>query len=383
MGKKYTYEDIKFTIESLGFVLLSKEYKGYKDKLIIKDNEGYFYFNYFINLISKNHKSIKFHKNNPYTIQNIKLWCKLNNKNFEILSGIYERNNIKLKWKCLKEGCGEIFEATWNDIYGGRGCGYCNGKQVGLSNCLATKNPEFAKEWHPTLNGDLTPWDVTEHSNKDVWWLCKDNLKHEWHLKINARINGNTNCPYCSGRYPTEENNLLVINPKLCEEWDYKKNKKSPEEYTPSSGQYVWWKCLECGHEWKAIISNRSLLNSGCPKCNESKGEKQLDIILSKYNIPHDSQYTFDDLKGVGDGLLRFDVPIFWDKEKTQLRMLIEYDGIFHFEKQYENDGHESIVIHDKLKDEYCKIHNINLLRIPYWDFDNIESILEKELEVM
>jgi len=117
---------------------------------------------------------------------------------------------------------------------------------------------------------------------------------------------------------------------------------------------------------------------SGCPQCSESKGEKELDRILTKYNITYDSQYTFDDLRGVGGGLLRFDKVIFWDKEMTQLRMLIEYDGIFHYEKQYEDDGFETTQEHDKRKNEYCELHNINLLRIPYWDFDNIEDIINK-----
>lgn len=60
--------------------------------------------------------------------------------------------------------------------------------------------------------------------------------------------------------------------------------------------------------------------------------------------------------------------------------MLIEYDCAYHFGKLYENDGYEIRVIHDKKKDDYCKQNNIPLLRIPYWEFDNIENILSKEL---
>lgn len=37
---------------------------------------------------------------------------------------------------------------------------------------------------------------------------------------------------------------------------------------------------------------------------------------------------------------------------------------------------------HDKKKKEYAESHNIELLEIWYWDFDNIEKILEKELAV-
>tara|TARA_B110000285_G_scaffold180449_1_gene203483 strand:+ start:85 stop:225 length:141 start_codon:yes stop_codon:yes gene_type:complete len=35
---------------------------------------------------------------------------------------------------------------------------------------LAEVNPELAEEWHPTKNGELTPFDVTKGSNKKVWW---------------------------------------------------------------------------------------------------------------------------------------------------------------------------------------------------------------------
>ena len=37
---------------------------------------------------------------------------------------------------------------------------------------------------------------------------------------------------------------------------------------------------------------------------------------------------------------------------------------------------------HDKRKREYAKDHNIKLLEIWYWDYDNIEEILNKELDL-
>ena len=33
-------------------------------------------------------------------------------------------------------------------------------------------------------------------------------------------------------------------------------------------------------------------------------------------------------------------------------------------------------------KTQYCNDNNIKLIRIPYWDFNNIEKILKKELKV-
>ena len=379
---KLTYIEVKKYIENLGYKLISKEYINNREKLIIKDKYGYYYTIKLNNLKAGYFPSIV-EKRNPYAIQNIKLWCKINQKPFELISEIYEEKDKKLQWKCLKEECGEIFKSSWNGIRNNYGCGFCDGKQVGLSNCLATKNPELAFEWHPTKNGDLTPFDVTPGSDKKVWWICEKG--HEWQAVIASRNHNGRYCPYCTHNLPSEDYNLLIINPKLCEEWNYNRNDKFPHEYCPNSNKKAWWKCYKGNHEWEATINSRNNGN-GCPECNESKGEKQLDYILSKYNFPHSSQYTFDDLRGIGGGLLKFDVPIFWDEEKTQLRLLIEYDGRQHYEwieGWITKDGFETLQIHDERKNVYCENNNIKLIRIPYWHFNNIEEILNRELNII
>jgi len=55
------------------------------------------------------------------------------------------------------------------------------------SNCLATVKPELTKEWHPTKNGSLTPYDVVIFSNKKVWWKCPEGDDHEWLATIASR----------------------------------------------------------------------------------------------------------------------------------------------------------------------------------------------------
>jgi len=138
---------------------------------------------------------IKFSKYNPYTIQNIKLWCKLNNKPFELLSEEYISNDKDLLWRCLKNNCKEIFNMSWASISLIKKCPYCRGYRIGLSNCLATKRPDLASEWHPTKNGDLTPYDVVCNSNNKVWWKCKI-CEHVWKASINNRNKGR-GCPQC------------------------------------------------------------------------------------------------------------------------------------------------------------------------------------------
>jgi len=331
-------------------------------------------FNEFKNRTGYN----KFHPSNPYTLKNIALWLKINNKRFKIYSKKYKKANIDLQWKCLKRDCGEIFEYSWNKISQKNiGCPYCSGHKVNIKNCLATKRPDLIEEWHSIKNGDLTPYDVTCGCIKIVWWQCKKG--HEWQDSINNRTNiiHNRNCSYCIGKRPSKDYNLSIINPKLSEEWNYNKNRKKPEEYTPVSGQRVWWKCRECGHEWKAQISNRSNGN-GCPECSESKGEKKISEYLNINKIYYIPQKEFEGLIGLGNGNLSYDFYL------PDYNLLIEYQGGQHekfikwihiiyenFEKQLE---------HDKRKKEYAINNNINLLEIWYWDFDNIEEILDKYL---
>ena len=164
--------------------------------IYLKDNYGYLYDKIGIHSIRRGSIPLKFIKSNPYTIQNIKLWCKLNNKPFELISEIYKNNSEHLEWKCLKEDCGEVFQSSWGTIHNNHNCPYCTGNKTGLSNCLATKNPELAKEWHPTKNGDLTPYDITSGSGKQVWWQCK-NCKNSWQTSVSTRAYYNTQCPEC------------------------------------------------------------------------------------------------------------------------------------------------------------------------------------------
>lgn len=185
-------------------------------------------------------------------------------------------------------------------------------------------------------------------------------------------------CPFCRGKKVSKDNCLETIFPEIANDWNYTRNKLSPKEYLPHSNKKVWWICKE-GHEWEASINNRTGNGRGCPTCCESKGEKEIRKLLEKWNITFKPQFTYDNLIGINRGLLKFDFAVF-DNDKS-LNFLIEYDGIFHYEKQYENDGHERLAKHDKLKNEYCDINKIKLIRIPYWEFNNIEEILCEEIE--
>ena len=110
-----------------------------------------------------------------------------------------------------------------------------------MNNILAIKNPELSKQWHPTLNEDLTPNDVTCYSNKKVWWQCSKNKEHIWKSTIYNRHCGN-GCPYCIGRLVSDNNRLSIINPKLSKQWHPTLNGGlTPFDFSYGSSKEIWW----------------------------------------------------------------------------------------------------------------------------------------------
>ena len=175
----------------------------------------------------------------------------------------------RIWWKCSK---GHEWQAMIANRNRGRGCPYCSGKKVLKGyNDLQTVNPVIAQEWNYKKNNDLTPMDVTQSSNKQVWWKCGKG--HEWESKINNRSNGNS-CPYCSGRYAIKgESDLQTVNPTLAKEWNNERNNGlTPADVLPNSNKKVWWKCNK-GHEWQARIADRNR-GRGCPECRKNSLER-------------------------------------------------------------------------------------------------------------
>lgn len=64
-----------------------------------------------------------FHKNNPYTIENIKRYLKINNLNIELLSNEYVSNSTGLHCKCKIDGY--EWYPCWGSLNSGHGCPKC------------------------------------------------------------------------------------------------------------------------------------------------------------------------------------------------------------------------------------------------------------------
>ncbi len=131
---------------------------------------------------------------------------------------------------------------------------------------LSETHKELTKQWYSEKNLPLKPNEVVAGSGKKVWWKCNKGDDHIWQAVINHRTMRNHGCPYCSGRFATSKNNLLVTHPELCKEWNCDRNTKiKPEQVKAGSERKVWWKCKK-GHEWKTQVNIRTKGHS-CPVC--------------------------------------------------------------------------------------------------------------------
>ena len=98
-------------------------------------------------------------------------------------------------WRCPK-GKDHEWQAKIRTKTGGSiGCPFCISNRVSITNCLATRFPKIAKEWHPTRNKQKTPKLVNGSTASKYWWKCK--LGHIWLQSVQSRTIKGANCPTC------------------------------------------------------------------------------------------------------------------------------------------------------------------------------------------
>jgi len=324
------------------------------------------------------------------------------------------------------------------------GCPYCAGKKVSYENCLQTKFPKIAQEWHKTKNGNLTPKDVTPFTNRKVWWQCQNS--HEWQSQISNRTAHGSDCPYCSGNKVCYENCLQTQFSKIAQEWHKTKNGNlTPKDVVAGSNKKVWWRCQN-SHEWQSQISSRTGNGRGCPYCSgnkvcyenclqtkfpkiaqewhQAKNEKitPKDVVAGskkKFWFKCKNDHTWKTslsvrtVDGCGcpycsSGTTEEEVREFFEKHlgvpfhksrpkflggqefdgaNENLKLAFEYDGEFHYVAHYRIKGDKNRKKHlqytkklDRRKNELCKKNGWKLIRINYTDKKNLEQVIIREL---
>lgn len=131
-----------------------------------------------------------------------------------------------------------------------------------------------------------------------------------------------------------------------------------------------WIYQCDCGRYGEATSTN---LKSGkvrsCGKClPRSYGEEIIRDCLKKYKIRFDEQKRFIGCNNIMSLPFDFYLP--------DHNLAIEYDGEMHYKSTTLRNDLIGQQQRDSIKTNYCNENDIILLRIPYWERDNIESIL-------
>jgi len=113
-------------------------------------------------------------------------------------------------------------------------------KSVSKLSSLFDIAPSLVKEWHPSVNGNLTPRNVKMNYAKKVWWLCRDG--HEWQATIKCRLKRN-DCPICEKEAAKKKVDLSLDLPTFGK--NKRKNRRFKTKATavielPDSGYWVY-----------------------------------------------------------------------------------------------------------------------------------------------
>ena len=119
------------------------------------------------------------------------------------------------------------------------------------------------------------------------------------------------------------------------------------------------------------------LHGSGCPKCNESRLEREIRIMLEKNNIEYEFECNYQRFKWLSKMSLDFYLP--------QYNIAIECQGIQHFKYNSFFDSDETVMKRDEIKRKLCEENGVKLLYFsnlgidyPYEVFEDKNLLLEE-----
>jgi hypothetical protein len=158
-----------------------------------------------------------------------------------------------------------------------------------INKMYVNKYPHILKQWDYQKNKQFNVRATLAMSQEVVWWRC-DKCGYEWKAQIKSRRDSKGECPSCETRIVIVEgtNDLFSVVPQLRSIYDFEKNKGiDPKQISLSFNQPLWWKCQECGYNWKSNVSTRIKGNYGnydflgCPFC-EKRNLSRKRIVYGK-----------------------------------------------------------------------------------------------------
>ena len=264
--------------------------------------------------------------------------------------------NLNTKVEIICPIHGSFLQSPSDHIHSSHGCPVCGG-----THRLSTS--EFIRR-AKQVHGNKYDYSKVCYKNMrtKVIIICPVHGKFQQLPK--DHLNRGAGCPFCNRNFPlTTETFIERAKQVHGNKYDYSKaryiNGRTPitiicpihGEFCQRPDPHIYQKC-------------------GCPKCKESNGEKEIRVWLESHHIIYKTEYKFSGCKY--KKLLPFDFYL------PDYNICIEFDGEHHFKANpyFKTSTLEETQKRNRIKDDYCIENNIELIRIPYKSFPNIDTIL-------
>jgi len=267
--------------------------------------------------------------------------------------------------------CEYIFSQKPYSHLAGHGCPKCKGNIASINSRKKIEDVllDFRK-----VHGDKFTYYLDGYTNNKIEIDMKCNTcRNIFSQRADCHLNGQ-GCPYCAGKHKTTQVCILEFEEIHRNRFNYDKFIYSGAH---TDGTIM---CNKCEQEFFQPPSEH-LSGNGCPYCRMSKGEISIMNFLDDNIIDYSCQKRYADCRGLGN------LPIPFDFFIPKYNLLIEFDGVQHYKLGCNFRGHTmtseefaKIKEHDRRKNEYAKINNIDLLRIPYYNIKRIPEILREKL---
>lgn len=364
-GTKWDLNSARDYFKKEGYTLVSQEYKNKREKMTVICPKGH-HIEISLDTFTKGTRCGECYRNAKRrtprnSFENIKKIFK--DRGYKLTSKTYVTGQY-LEYICDKGHSGKTLLPNFKS---GRGCSLC-GREKARESIINNGFTLEDKKLYANSRGYELIEDRFFLSNDKVTLKCPRG--HKWRA-IWGNFSKGRDCPQCS------EEDRLNRHYKIIESNGY--------QILDTNGYRgghtkITLKCQN-GHIWRPTWGSFSKGNRCC-HCQRSLGEEKVATVLDKYSVTYTPQFRF--LKCCDKGTLPFDFYL------DDLNVCIEYDGKQHYVPvgfgKKKNEDLEQIFDDrkkkDSIKDVFCENNGIKLIRIPYWEYDNIENILIKELEL-
>lgn len=267
-------------------------------------------------------------------------WCALGNRGVDPFA-IGPSVDYDAAWVCP---CGHRWRAPVYSRARGAGCIKCRNRGIALRRAtpkpgrsLGDLYPLIARDWHPALNGGLTPFDVSAHPRVSVVWLCHE-CGHQWSTQVSNRTRNNgagTGCRDCwarnhsvhMSRVSDPADSIAGRYPDVATEWDFdapENEGETPWTVMAHSGSVRGWKCVE-GHRWAVHVFNRTANGNGCWECSRGRESKQClamrEFLSARMPVADTCRVPRTDGRGKRPWLV--------DVLSVEAAVVVEFDGSY------------------------------------------------------